>query len=78
MTKTKKVTKRRKGQSASKARLGNSEQERKAVKRVLRLVDGYLSTQQSGMLLSYNGRIMTWGELRLHVQAAMKVGILKT
>lgn len=43
-----------------------------AVRRVLRLVDGYLSTQPQDTLLGWKGGLMTWRELRAHVKAAEK------
>ncbi len=43
-----------------------------AVKRVLRLVDGYASTDED-RLLAYKGGVMTWKELRRHIQAAIKL-----
>jgi hypothetical protein len=42
-----------------------SEQEQlDAIKRVLDLVYGYIGTQNQGALLSYDGGLMTWGELK--------------
>ena len=43
----------------------------KAVRRVLRLVDGYLSTRDQDELVAWNGGMMTWGELRQHVNGAL-------
>jgi hypothetical protein len=45
----------------------------KAVKRVLRLVEGYLATLPQDTLAAYDGGMMTWGELRKHVEAALKL-----
>ena len=45
----------------------------RAVKRVLKLVDGYLSNQKQNELISFNGGVMTWYDLRQHVQAARKL-----
>ena len=47
--------------------------EKRAVRRVLRLVDGYLSTRQQDELIAWNGGMMTWEELRAHVKAALKL-----
>lgn len=44
-----------------------------AVRRVLKLVDGYLSTQPKDTLLAWRGGVMTWGELRQHLKAAEKL-----
>lgn len=46
---------------------------RLAVRRVLRLVDGYLSTRDQSELIAYDGGMMTWGELRQHVKAALNI-----
>lgn len=43
-----------------------------AVKRVLRLVDGYASTDED-RLMAYKGGVMTWKDLRRHIQAAIKL-----
>lgn len=50
-----------------------TEVERRGVRRVLRLVDGYLSTLDQDTLTAWGGGMMTWGELRQHVKAAAKV-----
>lgn len=47
--------------------------EKQAVLRVLKLVDGYVSTQDQRLLLAWNGGTMTWGELRQHLKAAIKL-----
>lgn len=49
------------------------DQHREAIGRVLRLVDGYLSTLPQDALAAWRGGMMTWGELRQHVKAAIKV-----
>lgn len=51
--------------------------ERAAIKRVLTLVDGFLSTLPGDTLAAWDGGVMTWNELRRHVKAASKLGILK-
>ena len=43
------------------------------IRSVLELVDGYLSTQPQDLLLAWAGGMMTWAELRQHVQEAMKL-----
>lgn len=48
-----------------------------AIKRVLKLVDGYLSTQDQDLALAWDGGIMTYGELRRHLHAALKTKVLK-
>ena len=47
--------------------------EKAAVRRVLRLVDGYLSTRDQDELVAWDGGLMTWRELRRHVKAALKL-----
>jgi hypothetical protein len=44
-----------------------------AIKRVLLLVDGYLSTQNPDALLAWDGGMTTWDDLRRHVQAAARL-----
>jgi hypothetical protein len=44
-----------------------------AIKRVLALVDGYLSILPQHTLVAWDGGVMTWAELREHVQAALKI-----
>jgi hypothetical protein len=44
-----------------------------AIRRVLALVDGYLSTQNPDALLAWDGGMLTWDDLRHHVQAALKL-----
>jgi hypothetical protein len=43
------------------------------IKRVLKLVDGYISTQPRDLLLGWDGGIMTWDEIREHIKAAINV-----
>jgi len=43
-----------------------------AVRRVLRLVDDYASTGENH-LMAWKGGAMTWGDIRRHVQAALKL-----
>ena len=50
--------------------------ELRAIKRVLKLVDGYISTQNQDLLLAWDGGIMTWGELREHIQCVLKASVL--
>jgi hypothetical protein len=40
------------------------------IKRVLELVDGYISTQPQDLLLGWDGGVMTWKEIRMHIKAA--------
>lgn len=47
--------------------------EKDAVRRVLILVNGYMSTLPQDTLTAWDGGMMTWGELRQHVKAAMKI-----
>ena len=49
------------------------EQKQRAIRRVLRLVDGYLSTRDQTELVAWNGGMMTWRELRWHIKAALKL-----
>ena len=42
------------------------------VRRVLRLVDGYLSHMDQDLLMAHDGGLMTVGELRRHVRYAGK------
>lgn len=51
-------------------------EELKGIKRVLILVDGYLSTQPPELALAWDGGVMTYGELREHLKAALKTKIL--
>lgn len=49
-------------------------EELRAVRRVLELLDGYISTQRSQhTLLAFEGGLMTWAELREHAAAAIKL-----
>lgn len=48
-------------------------QNQRAVRRVLRLVSGYLSVMDPDFLLAYDGGLMTVGELQTHVRAALKL-----
>lgn len=49
----------------------------KAVKRMLRMADRYMSTQQD-KLLAYDGGMMTLRELRQQVRAAKRLLAVKT
>lgn len=51
-------------------------EELKGIKRVLALVDGYLSTQPQDLALAWDGGVMTYGELREHLNAALKTKVL--
>lgn len=44
-----------------------------AVRRVLRLVDGYLSTDDQDTLRAFDGGLTTYGELRQHIKGALKL-----
>ncbi len=48
-----------------------------AIKRVLKLVDGYASSLPQHTLHAWQGGCMTWSELREHLQAAAKLSVLK-
>jgi hypothetical protein len=48
-----------------------------AIKRVLKLVDGYASNLQQHTLYAWDGGCMTWAELREQLQAATKFSVLK-
>lgn len=50
-----------------------SEEELEAVKRVLKLVDGFLAKLPQDTLTTDGEGLLTWGELRLHVQAASRI-----
>lgn len=54
----------------------NLKQDLDGIKRVLKLVDGYLSTQDQELVLAWDGGVMTYGELRKHLQAALGTNIL--
>lgn len=45
----------------------------RAIERVLKLVDAYLEVQPQETLTSGAGGLMTWGELRQHVQGAKEL-----
>lgn len=51
-------------------------EELKGIKRVLKLVDGYLSTQDQYLALAWDGGVMTYGELRKHLNSALKTKVL--
>jgi hypothetical protein len=42
----------------------------RAMRRVLRLVDGYLAKQDQDKLTTDGRGLMTWGEIRHHVRSA--------
>lgn len=44
-----------------------------AIKRVLALVDGYLSVLPKDALVAWDGGMLTWDDLRHHVQEASKL-----
>jgi hypothetical protein len=48
--------------------------ELRGIRRVLVLLDGYISTQKDQhILLAWDGGLMTWAELREHAKAAIKI-----
>lgn len=51
-------------------------EELRSIKLVLTLVDGYLSTQDQYLALAWDGGVMTYGELREHLKAALKTKVL--
>ena len=53
--------------------MATNREKRLAIRRVLKLVDGYLSTQDQDLLLAWRDGLMTWGEIRQHVQAAIRL-----
>lgn len=72
-------SKRNSRKSRSRRSLDGVVQHRKelnGIKRVLALVDGYLSTQPQELALAWDGGIMTYGELRNHLHAALKTKVL--
>lgn len=45
-----------------------------AVRRVLELLDGYMSVQKpQHRLMAWEGGLMTWAEIREHAKAAIKL-----
>jgi hypothetical protein len=44
-----------------------------AYRRVLRLVNGYLKKERQSLLVTDGRGLMTWGEIRHHVQAALSL-----
>lgn len=48
-------------------------QDLRAIRRVLVLLDGYMSTENQDALLAWDGGMMTWRELRQHAKAAIKL-----
>lgn len=58
------------------SRQTKQQKELEAIGRVLELVDGYLSTLPQKALTAWDGGMMTWEELRMHVQAARKLKCL--
>lgn len=49
----------------------------KVLKRVLRLVDGFLSKEKQSLLVTDGRNLMTWEEIRQHVKAAKKIKLLR-
>lgn len=41
-------------------------------RRVLRLADGYLAKQKQELLVTDGSGLMTWGDIRQHIQACLK------
>lgn len=68
--------KRIKRSADSQQRRVKHREELEGIKRVLTLVDGYLSTQPQDLALAWDGGIMTYGELRHHLNAALKNKVL--
>lgn len=58
-------------------KISKQKKELAAIKRVLKLVDGYASTQPQHVLIGWNGGVMTWSEIRDHIKAAIKTNVLK-
>lgn len=55
-------------------RIFNADRRHIAVlRRVLRLVDGYLARQDQDVLLTDGRGLMTWGEIRNHIEAARSI-----
>jgi hypothetical protein len=50
----------------------------RAMRRVLRMVDGFLSKQPQDTLTTDGVGLMTWGEIRLHVQSAADLKVRRT
>jgi hypothetical protein len=48
-----------------------------AYRRVLRLVNGYLGKQKQDLLLTDGKGLMTWGEIRAHVNAALEMKVIE-
>jgi len=48
-----------------------------AIRRLFRLIDGYISTQDQDMLLGWDGGLMIWPEIRQNNKIALKTSILK-
>lgn len=48
-------------------------QRERIVRRVLRLVDGYLSVMDQDTLHGYDGGMMTIAELRQHIKGALRL-----
>ena len=73
-----KATDRKSGAAVRSSELVQHREELEMVKRVLTLVDGYVSTQPEDLLLAWDGGVMTWGELRIHLSAALKTKVLNS
>ncbi len=76
MTTKLKRTRKRQRRSRCVQRVVQHREELKGIKRVLTLVDGYLSTQDQHLALAWDGGVMTYGELRKHLNAALKTKVL--
>jgi hypothetical protein len=48
-----------------------------AYRRVLRLVNGYLGKQKQDLLLTDGKGLMTWGEIRAHINAALEMKVIE-
>ncbi len=50
-----------------------TEHERLAVRRVLKMVDKFLATEKQSLLVTDGRGLMTWGEIRAHITAAISL-----
>jgi hypothetical protein len=54
-----------------------SEDERKAIKRTLKMINTLLDNFEESTLMAVGGGLMTYGEIRRHVKSAMNFDYLK-
>lgn len=47
-----------------------------AIRRVFALADGYASTEPQHILMAWDGGVMTWAEVRQHIQAALSLPLM--